>query len=280
MLHLPSNFQFSASSLQDFADCPRRFQLRYMLQAEYPAPAAEPLAETESAIERGERFHLLMERHFRGLPIRTDGLDDELRALWDAFVAGPLSNLSEAYRRPEVNISVKPSWANGLRFTAKYDLLAYEPSLGAVIVDWKTSKRPRRTTLDRRLQTILCPLLLVDAAPSLFGTTLAPEQISLVYWFGGAPERGATEVFNYSPERYAADQIAILGHLERLSALEVEVFPLTADERQCRFCQYRGLCDRGRVAGTFTDADAEVFPDLDELREVILSAVGQDDFVL
>lgn len=280
MLQLPPNFQFSASSLQDFADCPRRFQLRHALQSEYPAPAAEPLAEAEVSIQHGEQFHLLMERHFRGLPIRTQGLDDELRALWDAFVAAPPPNLPEAYRRSELNISVKPTWANGLRFTAKYDLLAYDPHRGAVIVDWKTSKRPRRSTLERRLQTILYPLLLVDAAPSLFGTALRPEQIQLVYWFGGLPERGTHEIFPYSAERYAADQMAILGYLERLSALAVEVFPLTSDERHCRLCQYRSLCDRGRVAGTFTNAEAEVFPDLDELREVILNAVGRDDFVL
>ena len=34
---LPAQFAFSQSSLQDYADCPRRFQLRYLDKLIYPA---------------------------------------------------------------------------------------------------------------------------------------------------------------------------------------------------------------------------------------------------
>ncbi len=38
---LPSDFQFSQSSLQDYVDCPWRFYLRYIRQLAWPAIVAE-----------------------------------------------------------------------------------------------------------------------------------------------------------------------------------------------------------------------------------------------
>lgn len=36
-MSLPEDFTFSQSMLQDFVDCPRRFELRYLLDARWPA---------------------------------------------------------------------------------------------------------------------------------------------------------------------------------------------------------------------------------------------------
>ena len=44
---LPPTFQFSQNSLQDYVDCPRRFQLRYLLRQPWPAVESEPLSEYE-----------------------------------------------------------------------------------------------------------------------------------------------------------------------------------------------------------------------------------------
>ncbi len=277
-LDLPPAFAFSQSSLQDFADCPRRFQLRYLLAQAYPAPIAEPLFEIDRTIERGERFHALMERYWRGLPLSSERIDPDLVDLWQAFLDNPPPNVPRTFLRPEFSVTVKPAWAKGARLTAKYDLLAYDPDGEALIVDWKTSRRTPRNRLDRRLQTILYPLLLVEATPRLFGEALLPERVRLLYWFGG--EGGALESFPYSAARYADDQRYIASLLARLHALAVAEFPLTADLRYCAHCQYRSLCERGESAGTFDDQSAEVFPDLEELREVIAAAAASDDFVL
>jgi CRISPR/Cas system-associated exonuclease Cas4 (RecB family) len=276
-IKLPPAFAFSQSSLQDFADCPRRFQLRYLLGQAYPAPLGKPLASLDRSLERGERFHRLMERHWRGirLPERVDPL---VADLWQAFCANPPSDVPQAFRRVEFSVNVKPSWANGARLTAKYDLLAYDPDGDALIVDWKTSRRPPRASLERRLQTVLYPLLLVEAAPSLFGAALPPERVTLLYWFG--EDGGETERFTYNGESYAADRAYISALLARLNALDVAEFPLTADLQHCRACQYRALCERDQVSGTFEPEDADLFPDLDELRELIAAAVASDDFVL
>lgn len=274
---LPPAFTFSQSSLQDFADCPRRFQLRYLLAQAYPAPVAEPLAVLDDLVERGERFHRLMERYWRGVQL-TEQTDPLIADLWQAFLDNPPANVPQTFRRPEFSVNVKPAWANGARLTAKYDLLAYDPDGEALIIDWKTSCRLRRDILERRLQTILYPLLLVEAAPRLFGTPLPPERVRLLYWFG--EDGGATESFAYSSSRYIDGRSYISALLARLRALEVDEFPLTADLHHCRYCQYRSLCEREEVAGTFEPDDAEFLPDLDELRDLIAAAAADEDFVL
>ena len=45
MSNLPADFHFSQGSLQDYVDCPRRFQLRYMMKLAWPAVEAEPAVE-------------------------------------------------------------------------------------------------------------------------------------------------------------------------------------------------------------------------------------------
>lgn len=275
--NFPPAFAFSQSSLQDFADCPRRFQLRYLIGQAYPAPLSKPLTRLDRSLERGERFHRLMERYWRGVQL-PEQVDPLIADLWQAFRENPPLNVPQTFRRAEFSVSVKPDWANGARLVAQYDLLAYEPDGEALIVDWKTSRRPLRAFLERRLQTVLYPLLLVEAAPSLFGVALPPERVTLLYWFG--EDGGETERFVYNSESYAADRAYISALLARLNALDAAEFPLTDNLEHCRVCQYRALCERDQVSGTFEPEDADRFPDLDELRDIIAAAAASDDFVL
>lgn len=250
---LPPAFAFSQSSMQDYADCARRFQLRYLMQQEWPAPAAEPLGEAEQADSLGRRFHRLLERHFLGLTVERTALDPALLAWWDAFSAHPIPALPATVRRPE---TITTAEIGGQRMQATYDLLAYEPGGEAWIVDWKTTKhRPTRNWLDHRLQTVLYPLLLVESAPALLGYELKPEQVRLVYWFATAP--GQSEVFAYSAARRDQDRRAIETLLQRLLSTEDAVWPLTLDTGRCRLCQYRSLCDRGKLAGRYDEGDDE-----------------------
>jgi CRISPR/Cas system-associated exonuclease Cas4 (RecB family) len=275
---LPPAFRFSASSLQDFADCARRFQLRYLWEQDWPAPAAEPLAEAEHAAELGRLFHLTMERHWRGLPIALESLDPALRAWWAAFESQPppLPDLADGQTRlwPERSVSAVVA---GQRLTATFDLLLYDAAANhATIVDWKTSKPTRRGILERRLQTVIYPLMLVAAAPGLFGRALRPEEVRMVYWF----TTGESEVFAYTQARHDADLRQLEAAFARLFSIEVDVWPLTAEARHCRLCQYRSLCDRGRVAGAYDEGVDDDWPDVDELRGVILQAAEMDEYVL
>jgi hypothetical protein len=65
---LPSPFTFSQSSLQDYFDCPRRFQLRYTDQLRWPAVEAEPALENERRQQQGQFFHRLAQQFLLSLP--------------------------------------------------------------------------------------------------------------------------------------------------------------------------------------------------------------------
>ena len=259
MIKLPPAFEFSQSSLQDYVECPRRFEYRYLMQQQWPAPPAEPLSEVERAGDLGSRFHLLMQRYYLDLPVEGAALDSTLGAWWDAFIANP-PPLSEAEHRPEVYTSVV---LNGQRLSATFDLLSDSGDL-VTIVDWKTAhKRPNRATLDRRLQTIVYPFVLVEAAARLLGRTIHPEQVRLIYWFANAPEQ--TEIFPYSARRYQEDRDRLAAIIEEI--LTSESFPLTEALNRCSLCQYRSLDDRGKTAGSLDEADADELSDVQLIDE-------------
>jgi hypothetical protein len=66
---LSDSFSFTQSSLQDYLDCPRRFQLRHVLEQPWPAVESEPLLERERLTDLGRHFHLMAQRHTVGLPV-------------------------------------------------------------------------------------------------------------------------------------------------------------------------------------------------------------------
>jgi hypothetical protein len=58
----------SQSSLQDYVDCARRFQLRYIDRLSYPAIESEPALENEKHQQEGEYFHRLVQQYLIGIP--------------------------------------------------------------------------------------------------------------------------------------------------------------------------------------------------------------------
>src|SRR3954447_9656722 len=105
---LPEDFQFSQSSLQDFADCPRRFFLKYIRQLHYPAPESAPLRDFEESMERGKQFHHLVHQHQIGIPAEalTETIPDDLiGAWWENDLRDALKDLP-ARHFPEISLSV------------------------------------------------------------------------------------------------------------------------------------------------------------------------------
>jgi CRISPR/Cas system-associated exonuclease Cas4 (RecB family) len=243
---LPPAFQFSQNSLQDYADCPRRFQLRYVEGIRWPAVESEPLHEHEQLLEQGVEFHLLVQRHLQGIP--PDQLTPHKRPLaewWEAYLKSPPPNLPQGVQLPENQLST-PVGAS--RLMAKLDLLVVEPGRRVVIVDWKTSRsRPERAHLAQRLQTRVYPYVVAEAGAHLFGGPLEPEQISLVYWFAQAP--ASPEVFEYSPAQHEDNRAYLTMLVQDILDRREDVWKLTDDESHCRFCIYRSLCNRGVQAG-------------------------------
>jgi hypothetical protein len=114
IMSLPKNFQFSQGSLQDYADCPRRFQLKYIEQLVWPAVEAEPALENEHYLQQGAAFHRLAQQHLIGVsaekltPIAEQ--DANLARWWENFLASlknleGLGNLPGLGLYPEFSLS-------------------------------------------------------------------------------------------------------------------------------------------------------------------------------
>jgi hypothetical protein len=270
------NLQFSQQNLQDYADCPRRFQLRYLEKVAWPAVKVEPIAEAERRARLGQRFHRMAQQHALGVPVEQleRGIDDEdLRRWWHNFLAAPPPDLPRGIRCPEVSLSTP---LVGHRLAVRYDLLAADPGERLVIVDWKT-RRPKnpRCLLDR-LQSVVYPYVLVKAGAAYNdGGAVQPEQVSMIYWFTDFPDDPLTLV--YDEARHTEDHerlVTLVGEIERR---EGETWPLADDlQRTCRFCVYRSLCNRGRVAGDLDDLDEEL--DLEEIIDIDLEQIAEIAF--
>jgi hypothetical protein len=272
---LPTDFQFSQGSLQDYVDCPRRFQLRYIQRLAWPAVEAEPALENERHLQQGAAFHRLVHQHVLGLSpehLSSTITDKDLSRWWHNYLESGPADLP-ASRHPEVVLSAPVS---GHRLVAKYDLIALMGSSRAVILEWKTSrKRPRRKWLAERLQTRVYPYLLIRAGSHLveigdWGLEIGnwrpfqPEQVEMVYWFANFPED--PERFSYDAARYKEDGDYLASLIEEIKELALsppeglgdEDFALTTQERRCRYCPYRSLCQRGVRAGPFDEAEDEL----------------------
>ncbi len=254
---LSADFTFSQHSLQDYQECPRRFELRYILRQSWPALQSEPVQEYERRAELGRRFHRLACQASLGVPadrLTLPANEPELAEWWQAFQQSAPVQALPPLRKPEFTMSAPFA---GFRLLAKYDLLGIDPGQKAIIIDWKTSGRmPRPSVLADRLQTRVYLFLLVEAGKSLNqGVPWQPVQASMLYWYASAPENPI--VLTYNPQRFTADREYLSGLVREIAARLPGHFEQTADEKKCRFCVYRSLCNRGTQAGAL-DSELEV----------------------
>ncbi len=278
-MRLRPNFHFSQNNLQDFLDCPRRFELLHLLQLPWPAVQSEPVLEQERHMELGQRFHQLVHQHQLGVPvdiIQAGIGDSDLAVWWHEYLANSPRNLPEK-RYPEWILSTPFA---GYRLVAKYDLLAIEPGKQAFIVDWKTNRhRPKSHDLENRIQTRLYRYLLVQAGDHLYGVTpIKPEDVEMIYWFTASSQHPLSIAYT---QLACEEDGAILQQLiSEIHALceSPNPFPLTLDENKCKFCKYRTLCDRGILPGEMTDAGDE--QEVDELQSFQLDfeQIGEIEF--
>ena len=265
---LPPGFRFSQSSLQDYLDCPRRFQLRYIQHLAWPALQSEPALENERFMLRGSLFHHLTQQFFLGVPperLQSSVLAAGLGDWWQAFTGfvrqeqlDPQAEPQPALLYPEVGLSAS---LGGHRLVAQYDLLRSDPDGRFTIYDWKTSqKHPGRKWLAGRIQTRLYRFLLVRAGAGLEDTYSAsdappaidPEMLEMCYWFALFPDQPVR--FGYSAAEYRQDQDFLTNLLQEIASLRPDQFPLTPHSERCAYCTYRSLCERGERAGLLSDS--------------------------
>jgi CRISPR/Cas system-associated exonuclease Cas4 (RecB family) len=260
---LPPSFTFSQSSLQDYTDCPRRFQLRYIEQLAWPAVETEPILENEHRQQEGQLFHRMVQQHLIGLPAEkltrlantpdlSTGIRVSLSRWWENYL-GYKFEITGYAQYTELALTAP---VGSYRLLAKYDLVAVKPGERAIIFDWKTSrKRPRDEWMAARLQTHVYQALLVQAGAYLNeGTPFQPEQIEMIYWYADFPSEPAR--FPYNAAQNKRDWNALTGLIHEIE--HHEHFPLTEDEKKCAYCPYRSYCNRGEIAGTLEADEAEM----------------------
>lgn len=251
-----SDIIYSAASLQDFIDCHRRFQLRYMLKIAWPAIRSEPVLESERFMQQGSHFHRLIQQHQLGISSeRLESLinNDELRQWWENYLrlATRVSQSGTCY--PEVSLSA--SLEND-RFTAQCDLIQHCADGQLVIYDWKTSRRrPTRSWLKNRLQTRLyLPLVVLSGAYLVNKKLIQPSQVEMIYWFADFPAQ--PERFQYDQQQFEQDRAYLTELVGEILHMENGDFPLTSRLESCHYCVYRSLCERGSQAGTLEEMEA------------------------
>ena len=278
---LEPDFQFSQYKLQDYIECPRRFQLRHIEQLKWPALKTEPVIDHERLLDLGKRFHQMVHQQILGLAVEliTRSVSDpELMRWWEDYLQEAPVDKVPPTRLPEHTLATRIS---GHLLVAKYDLLAFSSSEDeaggqkAVIIDWKTSsRRPSRQFLQSRLQTKVYPFLLVEAGANiLHGRSLQANQIEMIYWFVNAPDD--PEHLFYSEDLYQRDRNDICGLIEEISNVPENQFMLTLNDDHCRFCEYRSLCNRGTIAGDWRELeddnvvdDGPIDLDFDQIGEI------------
>jgi len=249
---------FSQAALSAWQNCPLKFKYRYIDGLYWPLAVEGQVSEH---IEMGRKFHLLAQRHFScGGTGPVPG--EPLLASWLAQLQEnfPL-NESEEYL-PEYELR---SAKNGLRLLAKYDLLAVAQDK-VTIYDWKTDERPPRAVLAASPQSRLY-LYLLSSSGFFQGE---PEQVAMVYWNPRFPQ----EPLRVS---YSARQRQEDGEwLRRLIAeiLSTSAFPITSNEKNCRYCEYRPVCHGQGLEEIQEDLLELEEVDWEQIQEIALQGVN------
>ena len=247
---LTDNFIFSQNSLQNYIDCKRRFYLKEIQQLQWPALESEPTRMQEDRTAFGAEFHLLCTQYFSGVPetaIRESIESPEILQWWNAFVS--LGLKPAPHLQPEKAITVP---FLDYRLTVHFDLLISNQDDHYLIYDWKTNlKQPQRTTLGKRMQTIIYPLVLQMFCETNNPGNSRPENIEMIYWYPSFPEHPIK--FGYDQITYVRQKSELESLISEIMQNEEEEFSLTENISYCKFCQYRSFCNRGEKAGEFTE---------------------------
>ena len=264
-MSIDPDFIFSANNLQDYVDCPRRFELKYLLKRDWPAEESQPVLEWEHELQLGTHFHQLVYQYLSGLP--EEAL---IASINDTDVESWFRNFLAFYRQqefsrifPEFRVRVP---LGAYQAVAVYDLLALTPDQRLVILDWKTAKnKPKLSKVSKRMQTVLYPYAALESASNFLPeVTLTAQSIQMTYVYVRHTADN-TITFSNNDNQHTSNQMMLVRKVNEIAGLELSPFPKTKDEDLCKFCVYRSLCERGQNAGSLAELKAEPELDLDAL---------------
>lgn len=256
---------FSATQLQDYIDCQRRFDLKYIKQQSWPAIPSEPISKFEEHIKRGNRFHYILNQYFSGLPIElVRNMDEDEKVLsWFDYFLTYINDFNFKATFSEFTLTSKLADKS---LVAIYDLIAVNSDGTMLIFDWKTSSRaPRESILKSKIQSKLYPFILLENSKEFFGSKGSKpiEKTKMIYWFPEHPKNIIE--FEYGENEHHETRVCLSGLIaEIINKPPNTDYPKTDNDFLCKFCQYRSLCDRGIVAGDYLDVGMQEL-DLDNI---------------
>ena len=250
----------SATSLQDFLDCRRRFQLKYIDQISWPQPLNTVNIKQMESMTRGREFHQLMQQHFLGIPDEKllKSIDDNTLKTWFInTIESEICKIDQAEKLTEYRLS---TYISDTLVTGVIDLLISQPDSSLKIIDWKTGlTKPKPQFYVSRIQTRLYPLLLAQSP--LFHARITNKQcldkIEFIYWFTHFPQLPI--INQYSPEKFDLDKVYLAELINTIQNTQVNEMKMTANFYTCRTCQFQVYC--GRIS---SESAQDVF-DMDEI---------------
>lgn len=251
---MDKDFVFSANSLQDFVDCQRRFELKYILHQNWPAVLSQPVQKLEEKMAQGSDFHRLARQLLEGLPLENLTVAARSPIVRD-WLERFSSFITPFRRNPYFAEYASFTTFEGFRVVAVFDFIARLDDGQFIVADWKTTEsQPRRDIYKDRIQTLLYHLVAYDTAGAIFGIgdEISPSDISLLYWFPAFPEKSFE--FSFSDSLLHQNQAFFSNLIKEIAAKEPGEFSKTDDLRRCDFCQYRSLCERGIKAANMEES--------------------------
>lgn len=252
---------YSAKSIQDFLDCPRRFELKYLLQQSWPAPITQPVLQFEHHVKLGNEFHHLVHQYLSGIQldlIKNNSSSDEV-ILWIQEFQTFFSQFKISQHFSELPL-VMPF--EGVYFNAVIDFVGLEMNGGILIADWKTSAFPQnKNRLIHSIQSILYPFIVFECRKGLFPDWHGnPDDIEMLYWFADHP--GNVITIKYSQAQHNDNRIYLHDMIEKIQAKSPRNFKKTDELKKCAYCQYRSLCERKIEIGDIKGMDDEIDIDI------------------
>jgi CRISPR/Cas system-associated exonuclease Cas4 (RecB family) len=233
----------SQNRLLAFLTCRRRFQLRYLVQLSWPNLPLIP--QQRAAVERGQKFHQLLERFFLDLPISEhDITDPQLRMWWKSFQEFILP-LPPGRALPEFRLTV-PIGRHFL--TGRFDLVIINSEDDQPVVhiyDWKTSRPRPAMELQDDWQSKLYLAMMAESKSAILEKSrmLTPDQIKLTYWYVTDPQTARTITYSREQHEQNWSEIEMLV-AEIDSCLKIDQWPLIDNWSHCRSCAYWAYCGR------------------------------------
>lgn len=244
-----NKFIFSQHNLQDFVDCPRRFELKYLMRLNWPSPISNPIQQHQQWTDRGTTFHSLAHAFFCGI-----SKDQILSSIRDNYIKNWFINFTEFLDKFNNSFfwwSEKKfnSKFYGFTFTSIFDAITCLEDGSLLILDWKTSKKiPRKEYMAATIQTILYPCILYSNQAAVEKQVSTPiKQLEMIYWFSEFPDQPIK--FEFSQKEIELNTTKLSDLALKISQLKLGEFKLTDDLKKCSFCIFRSLCNRGSIAG-------------------------------